>query len=268
MSIDQFRHLDIDEIASKVRLHTINVSDYRMVTPTIARVIISCTGQTPHNEDLRAEIASMFQDLASPVQGSFRRLQGDGPVTTVVGFIKANREVKSMEEVDKTRMKVMSSNLMMSKDDKSLWEVRKGSSGEYLVRQGEEDLSELVALARRPKVGIPKLTAIASMPAEPKEFAAYVDLKLEEVQHGFVVASEKGIATILSSEGDEVVQCSTDCLVEVCHLDEEDEKMISPKMATAGMDKSAMIEYYKKAYSYAPDYVAKIIEMIGQHAFA
>jgi hypothetical protein len=29
-----------------------------------------------------------------------------------------------------------------------------------------------------------------------------------------------------------------------------------------------MVEYYKKAYSYSPEYIQEIIKMIDQHAFA
>ena len=264
-----FKHLDIDAITAKMNLSTINLTDYKMVTPTVARVVISCTGQDTDESVTRSEIAKLFGEQASPIVSSFRKLPTGGEVATVVGFVKANRQVMAMEDVPKEKMKLMASNLMMNQDDKSLWDVRKGAAGEYLVRQGSEDLSELIQLARKPKIGTPSLAAIASMPAEPREFVAYVDTKLEEVQHGFVIASEGDNVTVIPVGMEQAVECKLECLVEVSYLDADDEKMLGQKtMATAGMDKSAMIEYYRKAYGYAPAYVAKIIEMINMHSFA
>jgi len=68
---------------------------------------------------------------------------------------------------------------------------------------------------------------------------------------------------------DETVEIQMAQLVEVINLDGEDAKAAGTVMAAeVAADKNAMTEYYRKMFSYAPDYVQKIIDMINSHAFA
>lgn len=264
----QFRNLDLDSLHAKLNSFTMNVNDYEMVSPTLARVIITTTGNTPvQQEEIRASVARLFNGLASPVAESFRKVT-DG---VMAGFVKTNREVREYDEAAVTagKMKVMSSNLLMDNDDASLWEIKEGSTGRYTVRQGNEDLSQLVHLACRKQMNQPTMAHLASMPAETKEFAAFVAPSSEEVEHGYVIASGEGKMTVMPFGADEAIEISTAQLVEVCNLDGEDVSAFgSPMAAECAASKEAMIEYYRKAYVYAPDYVQKIIEIINQHSVA
>jgi hypothetical protein len=265
-----FRHLDLDSIAAKATLagFTLNVNDYEMVTPTLARVMLTYTGDVPRSqEEIRAEVARMFQGLASPVAESFRKVQNG----VVAGYIKTSREVREFDPsvVTAGKMKEMAANLLMDKTDESLWEKKSGASGDYLVRQGNDDLSGLVHLATNKQIGQPTFAHLASMPAEQKEFAAFVSTESEEVEHGYVVASADNKMTVVPFGADAAVEIQTAQLVEVINLDGEDAKALGTVMAPeVAADKGAMVEYYRKAYSYAPDYIQKIIDIINQHAFA
>lgn len=266
--MNAYRNLDLVEVANKLKLFTLNLQDYKMVSPTLAKVVITMTGQAPVKEQVRASVADLFKGLASPVTASFRQLTNTGSTSVLVGFVKASSEVRSMTDVNKDKMKAMASNLLMDETDQSLWEIRKGSTGQYLVKQGEEDLSELANSLYARKVGMPTLANVADAEACSKEFAAFIDKNSEEVEHGYVIASEGGTTTILPYGEDEVKTIDSEQLVEVNNLDGEDVKAIGLQMATASMDRNAMVEYYKKAYSYSPDYIQSIIDMIDQHAFA
>jgi hypothetical protein len=263
-----FRNLDIDALASKLNSFTLSVNDYEMVSPTLARVMISYTGETPRmHEETRAGIAKLFDGHATPVAESFRKVCAG----VITGFVKASREVREFdpESVTAGKMKEMAANLLMDKSDETLWEKRSGASGDYLIRQGEEDLSQLVHLAMHRQAGQPTFAALASMPAESKEFAAFVSPESEEVEHGYVVASADNKMTVIPFGAEEAVEVQTANLVEVIHMDGEDMRALGTEMAAeVASDKSAMIEYYRKAYGYAPDYVQKIIDMINQHSFA
>ena len=270
MSQNLFRNLDLDDLASKATLagFTLNVNDYDMVSPTLARVMLTYTGNVPQSqEEIHAEVSRLFNGLASPVADSFRKVK-DG---VVAGYIKTSREVRDFDAsaVTAGKMKEMAANLLMDKTDESLWEKKSGASGDYLVRQGNDDLSGLVHLATNKQLGQPTFAHLASMPAEAKEFAAYVSKESEEVEHGYVVASVDGKMTVTPFGADETVEIQMAQLVEVINLDGEDAKAAGTVMAAeVAADKNAMTEYYRKMFSYAPDYVQKIIDMINSHAFA
>lgn len=265
-----FRNLDLAALASTLNTTTANLQDFEMISPSVARVCISMSGAFPSRSEVRSAIASLFKGMASPVEASFRNLSESGGIKTVIGFVKASAEVRPFEEATNGRMKAMASNLLMDDTDKSMWEIRAGSTGKYLVKQGNEDLSELASLAVSRKVGLPSLAHVANVTAAKTEFAAFLDKKMEEVQFGFVVASTDDGLEVLPFDGDGDVETVTpEQLVQVVNLDGEDTQATGMEMSAAVMnDKSAMIEYYKKAYQHAPDYVAKVIEQINQHAFA
>lgn len=262
-----FRNLDLDAIASKINTFTLNVNDYEMISPTLARVIITSSGEMPVQEEVRASIARMFQGLASPVSESFRKVT-DG---VIAGFVKTAREVREYDEQQVTagKLKVMAANLLMDTADQTLYEVKESSTGKYMVRQGDDDLTALVHLACHTKMTQPTFAHLASMPAESKEFAAFVSPESEEVEHGYVLSSEEGKMTVLPYGADTPLEITTSHLVEVCNLDGEDVKAFGTDMAAeVAADKSAMVEYYKKMFNYAPDYVAQVISIINMHAVA
>lgn len=272
-----FKNWNTDAVLARVNTFSVNLQDYEVLTPTLAKVLITYSGTSPIKEEVRASIAKLFGQQASPVANSFRSLERTGGSKTLAGFIRYQSDVKDYDETAadvQGRYKQMASNLLMDNDDKSMWQIKAGSTGKYLVRKGEEDLSELVHLAHSKKSGQPTLSQLASVPAEPREFAAYVDMKQEEVMHGYVVAKsdDNTKMTVVAFDGEgELEEISVSQLVEVAAFDGEDEKEIGTKLsvtAAGGMDRQAMIDYYKKAYSYSPDYIQSIIEMIDQHSFA
>ena len=263
------RNLDLSAIAAQVGTFTLNVNDYEMLTPSLAKVVITTTGEAPSKSTIHQQMAKLFNGLASAVDDSFRMLTRSGDVKSIVGFVKANREVKPYEEQEVTaKMKVMASNLLMDQEDKSLWEVREGASGRYLCRQGQDELSELVHLATASKVGVPHVSQLAMASVLKNEIAAYVNVETEEVEHGFVIQANKTNTEfkILPFGSDTTIAVAGIQLVHVEHLDAEDQPK-GMEMAS-GLGKEDSIAYYKKLYAYAPDYVQAIIEQINQMSYA
>ena len=272
---ENFRLLDVDSIVARVNTFSLNVQDYEMVTPTLARVLVTYSGTAPTKEEIRAELAKVMGNRATAVRNSFRSLERTGGSKTLAGFVRSQADVKVYDETaaeNQGKYMQTASNLLMDNEDKSMWEVKSGSTGKYLVRHGEEDLAELVHLATVRKSGMPVLAQIATVGAEPREIAAWVCKSQEEVLHGYVVAKAtdgSGKMTVLAFDGaGEAEDIDPDQLVEVVNMEGEDDKAMGRSMSTAGMDRNAIIEYYKKAYPYAPDYVQEIIDMIDQHATA
>lgn len=269
-----YRNADLASIARRVNTFSVSLQDHQMVTPTLARVVLSWTGQQPDRSEVAASIAGLFNGLASPVESSFRSLQS-GPVSVAIGFVKANREVKEYTSeiaANQGRYKAMASNLLMDREDQSLWEVHSGSTGKFLVKKGNEDLSELVHLATARKATLPTLAQVASVPAEVQEFAAFVDPTVQEVMHGYIVGrADGGKVHVLAFEGDgQDQEIPEDLLVEVVNLDGKDQEAAKIKMsAEVASDRGAMVSYYTKLFgSYAPEYLKSVINMIDSHSIA
>src|SRR5271167_1679662 len=109
---------------------TVAITDYKMKSETLAKVIVSFTG-SQSKEELRSALLEKFDGLAAPVEDSFRIVKAG----VAVGFVRANKEVRVVSDKEiRASYKVMSSNIMMDNDDKSLWEVREGKAGKFLAR--------------------------------------------------------------------------------------------------------------------------------------
>lgn len=264
------KNFDIDSAISRINTATVNIHDYAMLTPTLAKVIVTYTGDSLAHEAMRSQIAGLFKGYGSPVLSSFRKLDRIGNKNAVIGFVKSVVEIRTLAEANTegTKMRAIASNLLMDDTDKSLWEIKTGSTGQYIARQGNDDFSGIVGLATARVKGVPLLSQVAMAETECQEFAAYVCPISEEVTHGYVVASAKGQVSVLPFGSDEAVQIAEANLVEVINLDGDDQKIIGRMSESAATDKNAMIEYYKKAYSHSEDYIQKIIEQINQHSFA
>lgn len=271
--MNSFRLFDLDKVAAKISTFSLNVHDYQMVTPTLARVVLSYTGTMPDDsQSFRNQVASLFNQEATAVEGSFSALTRSGEIKSIIGFVKASTQVVPYEEAvtadTKGNFKAMASNLLMDQTDNSLWEVKSGATGKYLAKQGHSDLSELVHMATANVHGIPKFKQIATVPCAATEFACFVDKDSQEVMNGFVVASSEDSIKVLCFETNQVVEAGYDQLVEVNELTAEEAKIKDMEMsAETAANESTIIEYYRKAYPYAPEYVQKLIDMIKQHRF-
>jgi hypothetical protein len=267
---NHFRLLDTDRLVASVNTFSLNLQDHEMLTPTVARVVLTFSGRLPIQEEIRASINNLFKGKAQAIANSFRNLERSGS-KSIVGFVRSAAEIKEYVENAETagRYVQTASNLLMDNVDKSMWEVRSGATGKYLVRKGEDDLSELVHMAHAKKSGAPTLAQIASVPPELKEYACFVDLVSEDLMHGFVVGRNGEVSTVACKENDgETCEVQTAQLVEVMVLSAEDEKASGMRLAESAASKADMKAYYKKVYSYAPDYVREIDEIIDQHAVA
>lgn len=261
---------DITRLAAKMSSVRFSINDSNTLTPTLAKVVLTMSGTPESQLEIRKQVAKLFQGQASVVEGSFRWADREGDIKTAVGFVRANTEVREYEEkASNGKYRVMSANLLMDQEDSSLWEVKEGAGTRYLCRQGNEDLSSLVALASNRKASLPKLSECASAVVAKTDFVAFVDTNTEEVRYGFAVqAATDGTLTVVASDNEDSMDVEVASVIDVMELEGEDLAKLSETAMAPGMSKEAMIAYYRKAYSYAPEYIAEIIKMIDMHAFA
>lgn len=260
-----YRDFDASAIVSKLNFNTVNLHDYQMLGDELARVVVSYTGDIS-GEEFRSRLSKMFDGLASPIRNSFRKLTPN----SVLGWVSANKEIREYSEVEEgKKYRALASNILMDREDQTTWELKETESGgKYLCRQGIEDLSEIASTLFSRRVGVPLLTAIASAETAEREFVAFVNTEEADMDYGYVVGiEENGDKEVLSAVSHEKYVINPLQVVHATNLDKEDVKAWGKEFAANG-DKSAMIEYYKKAYKHSPDYIRAVIDTINQHSFA
>ena len=97
---------------------------------------------------------------------------------------------------------------------------------------------------------------------------AFVNPNEGDMDYGNVVGTTKdGKLAVQSAVSNETVEIATRMVVTSLTF-EKDEQPEGYREIAAGSDKAAQIEYYRKLYSYSPDYVELVIQTINAHSFA
>jgi hypothetical protein len=245
-------------------IDTVAVTDFKMQSKTLAKVMICFTGKQTKDQ-IRAALTEKFDGLAAPVDDSFRIVKAG----VAVGFVRANKEVRVVNDKElRASYKVMSSNIMMDDSDKSLWEIKEGKAGKFLARHGNEDLSELVSANVNRRQDIPALRHLQIAKAAPGEFLSYVS-KTGDLDHGFVVAaSDKQVKVVsCTSKMPEVVAYDVVTAISPVPV----HKAFAKKMVEAGIsreDKAQAIAYWQEYYKYAPQYMEETIQQVNEETQA
>ncbi|EMI5828677.1 TPA: hypothetical protein ACH1LG_004908 [Salmonella enterica] len=247
-------------------MQTVSITDYTLLTPKLAKVVIAYTGKF-NKESLRAAITEKFEAKAAPVEDSFREVRAG----VAVGFLRANREVRVVDpqELRASYRTVGSSNIMTSEADDSLWELKSGKGGTYLARHGNEDLSELVnATVNRRRTDIPALRHISIAAAAPHEFVSFVS-QSGDMDYGFAIAASADKVQVVSAATSDVVTVPLTVVADIRRAPIP--KSFGDKMRTAGIsreDKNQQIEYYKQLFAYDPAYLRSVIDIVNEDSTA
>jgi hypothetical protein len=250
---------------------TVSITDYDMLSPTLARVVIAYTGRQT-KESIRATILEKTDNLAAPVENSFRIVKANSVGGIAVGYLRANKEVRVIDEKEiRAGYRVMSSNIMMDNSDRSLWEVKEGKGGKYLARHGNEDLTALLASSNGPVIrrpDVPGVRHLATASAARNEFVAFVSAS-GDMDYGFVIASSKDKLKVVSytTQAETIIGYSSVASINQVPVP----KSHNQEMLKAGIspaDKAQASEYWRKLYSYNPAYMQDVIDQVNEDATA
>ena len=251
-----------------INVCTASITDYEMISSKLARVIVAYTGKQT-KADVVETLAKQMKYMATPVENSFRMLKAN----VMVGYVRANQELRPTDEKEiRASYKVVANNILMSNDDRTLWEVKKGASGMFLARQGQEDLSELVNATVNRRQDVPKIHQItASHVAASREFVAYAS-DSGDMDYGFCVKASKDgtkLQIVSSTTGRaEVIKATQVASVlpanAVAIPRDAHQKVLASGISRD--DVNQQIEYYSRLYGYAPQYLAEIKKMVEETA--
>lgn len=252
--------------ASGINTQTVAVTDFKMVSAKVARVILSTTGN-PSKEQITEQLSAQLKHLAAPIENSFREVKAG----VSIGYLRANKQVRAIENQNELRAgyKVMASNILMDKADESLWEVHKGAGGTYLARHGNEDLSELVNASLTHRTGVPRMSQIAQASVAKREFVAFAS-ESGDMDYGFCVAANaaKGLLKIVSVAQRKAIVVKHDAVASVIPTGKQGLRIpreTHAKIIKAGItraDADQEIAYYTRLYGYDQAYLDDVIENI------
>ena len=178
----------MDLIYSNNRISTVAITDYRMVSPVLAKVVLAWTG-APTGQDVRKTVTAGLKNRGNLVEASFRQIAPDA----AVGFVRHQPAIEPFDEkVIRAHYKVMGSskNIMMDTRDRTLWTIKDGPGGKFLACTGQEQLAELIeAQVSHERNNVPGIRRLALASAQPGEFAAWVS-NTGDMDYGYVTRAD------------------------------------------------------------------------------
>ncbi|QDH83590.1 hypothetical protein [Achromobacter phage Motura] len=249
-------------------MYTVNITDRVMETPTLAKVIVTTTGN-PTKSQIHASICEQLQYLGAPVENSFRKVKQG----VYAGFVRANREVRVIEKQELTakyRLLSSAANIVMDKADESLWEVKSGSGGSYLARHGNENLSELIdnrveASAEFGRGYTPKVNQLTIGQGRRGEVAAFVTPS-GDMDYGFIIRTAPDKCKVVShtTKTEVVVPNRMVAGFYPVEIPREVHHKIMASFPVKASTKASEADYWKRAFAYAPEYADEIVDFIAE----
>lgn len=258
----------LQKLAASVSNVVASLHEHKMLSNQVAKVIVSISNDRCTASEIASAITRAVGSGFAPVLNSFRPIPGANCIA-LAGFVTKNSEVILATEDKFKTMKPVTASIMLDPQDSSMWDLRNGPQGSFLVRAGEEDLGSLLLTASVRNVNAPRMREMASCSTDG-EFVSYVNPVTGALGHGFVLASDGDMLEVVNDEDELPVLMGEDSIVEAAALHNED-KVIAAKVGITAADfdsrsKAAMTDYYKQLYSYAPQYLADIVAQIDAHA--
>lgn len=245
------------------RTSTVAVTDFRLKTPSLAKVIVSFTGDVDR-AFIHEALMEKFDHQVQPIKASFKLIAKG----VAVGFLKANRAIRVVNEKEIKAYRVMGSNILMDDNDKSLWEVKSGAGGsKYLAKHGQEDLSALVASVKLHRTDIPRLNHLTIAKAGREELVAFVDNE-GDVDHGFTLGTTDDKVRVMSFNRRMPVTVEYDNVVSIYPISVPPALHASVMASLTSAQKSQANEYWRQLYSYDPDYMRDTIAQVNEGTFA
>jgi len=270
-----------------MNFHVATINEYQLLTEKLARVTATLSHPNMGREQAFRALQDACPQGTTPVRGSFTWIDEDSPAKQyVLGYVYAAGPVLPIEENKvPNNFRRVNANLFMDETDEAVWEMKKGAGGAYLARNGHVDLAGVLETAAvSPKGSTPRMHKIAASAVDTHEAVTFVveGSHSAEVDSGFSLSRmENGSFMVFSNLEQKPVAVTIDRVISSFEIvkealptipREEFKKVIASRSKQTAADamtpKLTPQEYWNLAYSYAPDYVAKILKQVDEMAAA
>ena len=246
----------------------------------IANVVGVNKGCKP--DDVLVALSAATNHQFRPVAKSVLNLADCGAGVHVVrALMVPTKDVLSVEHASK--MTALSSNMFMDASER-LWHLKGNGADSILIGSQSEDpevlLNMMTSCSSDVSASNPSMRRALETHTQALASVAGGDVvsylsSSGEMKTGFVVYSSKsadnsedelGVMEFGSTQGEEVVSReSISAIIPCASVDYPDVQLMS---ASGTASKSALLDYYRRVYGHAPDYFAKLQNIINGHCFA
>lgn len=255
----------------------------------LARIVASVVHTSESRENPSLVLSSLrkkFDNRLCGIAGSFKSLDL-GPVTEVIsGVVSVVKESVAVKPGDELKgFRAMAANMFMD-DEANMWQLKKTTSGDLLVRStGIEDDEALLSVLRSCSSAGSITSESRAMASFSSEMAAKVEggdyisfvNANESISQGFVVAKtddDRLVVLAHNTACEEII--STAAVVDIHStegfplpkLSEQDQMNLAVATASGQIDLQGMLDYYKQIYSSDPSFYEKFAAQINSHVFA
>jgi len=225
--------------------------------------------------DILQAINHQFNGKLRAVARSFRVVASQNPDRNNVqvqleGYVVPNVEVVTASSEQGKKMKCVASNMFLDPAD-CIWT----KTGDFLYKKSEvetsEELNKFLTECSSSNVRMRKTQGFETVVASAGDFISY--MSKGEMCYGFVVATDEDNSKLMVlAEGEEDpevidtfdVQESTPIDDEQVRFPEEEEYV---ETSASSVDVNAIVSYYKRWFTYNPQYAEMLISRLKGHAF-
>lgn len=255
--------LDINKVSSAMSKRTGSVTTATLEghkeVGKVSKVVVSFNRE-PAQHEARIAIAGLFNNKASVVPNSFRRIKDVRGRVTMAGFVSLNVLSQPLTKERAGQMREIASNIMMDNVDESVWKVTESASGQKFVsRNIDEDLAELVAMASMKNISSDRIPVLCSLDTVSvvNKYVAFINPETATLDYGYQVADN----IVVSSDSDTIVEdLDDDMIVDSVEIDDPEN--------SDDEDVQARIDHVLSAYSSDPDFYIELESKFEQRSAA
>jgi hypothetical protein len=265
----------IQELAANMDRLTVGIESFKTHgDKSKVRVSVIATSDS-NKSDILKSINSQFGGRLRAVARSFRIVESSNADRNNVtfklqGYVVPNVEIVAASSEQGKKMKCVASNMFMDQSD-CIW----SKTGDFLYKKSDVEtaeelnqfLTECSSTTTRVRKGLDFETVVASA----GDFVRY--LSKGEMCCGIVVAAdETNHKLMVLAEGEEDPEV-IDTFDVQDSLPVDDEKVRFPEetdmveTSASAVDINAIVSYYKRWFTYNPNYAQMLIDRLNQHAF-
>jgi len=246
--------------------------EFQPVTAELSRVLFTVNTLDADRDAVRSAFEKQMPNGVELVARSFTEVSSTGGVLAVSGLVTRTHIVIEGEDIHKDgKFRVLSSNVLMDTEDKSLWNVESEGGVRKLSRVEDDSLADLLSEvssthAPQRRADLPKLANVCSSvqgcTQEVITYITYVDVGTRQVHSGFVESSDGGTLIIFNPAQNQSLEVNRSLVVQAVDCEVETSDAIRPD------DFADMKGYYRKVFGYAPEYLRMFEQMIDQSTVA
>lgn len=177
---------------------------YEPISSDLCRVRVEIRNSNTSKEALLASIQSALGENVQPVEGSFQLVveaSGSNATREYIGLVSKGLCTRSIDKTDiGHRYAAVASNVLMDSVDDTVWNMTSTGSGALVLsRQVEEDLSELLEMARYRNSGNRNYKAVLTASATTASYARFYNSMTKTLDHGYVCGREENGDIVIAS---------------------------------------------------------------------